>query len=186
MRNCHNCAGVLTVLDTSEIKRSTIEKREDRYMSLPESYWIIWSAALAVLGLSALIGEFSILLWLSAAIASAGLANFYGASSDAQLLWFSVVLVSSVIASRTVFRQSSQSDREITQTLGDMVGTKLVVRSVDKKNAERGEGLSASGRLWSIDHVKGASLIEGETVICVSTSGISLLVDYNGEGVSNG
>jgi membrane protein implicated in regulation of membrane protease activity len=155
-------------------------------MSLPESYWIIWSAALVVLGLSALIGEFSILPWLSAAIASAGLADFYGASSDAQLLWFSVVLILSVIASRTVFRQSNQSDIEITQTLGDMVGAELIVRSVDKKNVERGEGLSTSGRLWSIEHVKGASLIQSETVICVSTSGISLLVDYNGKGQSNG
>lgn len=154
-------------------------RKEEYLMSLPESYWIIWSLALVLLGLSALIGEFSILPWLSLALASAGLANFYGASTDAQLFWFSLVLVLSVLASRKLFRQGRSDNEQITETLTDMVGAKLTVRSVDKKYAERGEGLSRSGKLWTIEHINGVSLSNNETVVCVSTSGISLLVDHN-------
>ena len=158
--------------------RFTTKKEEEDFMSLPESYWIIWSLALLLLGLSALIGEFSILPWLSLALASAGLANFFGASTDAQLFWFSLVLVLSVLASRKLFRQGSVGNEQITETLTDMVGAKLTVRSVDKKYADRGEGLSSSGKLWSIEHINGVSLTNSETVVCVSTSGISLLVDH--------
>lgn len=164
-------------LDEFARTRFTTKKQEEPFMPLPESYWIIWSLALLLLGLSAVIGEFSILPWLSLALASAGLASFYGASTDAQLFWFSLVLVSSVIASRKLFRQGSADNEQITETLTDMVGAKLTVRSVDKKLAERGEGLSRSGKLWNIEHIDGSSLTNNETVICVSTSGISLLVD---------
>ena len=146
-------------------------------MLMPETYWLLWSVALALLGLSALIGEFSLLPWLALSVASAGASAFLGGSTDSQLFWFSIVLVLSVVASRMLFRQGNDGRSSITETVEDMIGVSLKVDKIDKKNDSCGEASSSTGKIWTIEHARGESLKDQQSVTCVASKGVSLLVE---------
>ena len=130
-----------------------------------------------VLALSALVGEFSLLPWIALACFGAGLANYLGASADAQLFWFSVVLVVSVISSRKLFRQGTEKAKSITESVDEMVGQELTVSRVDRKSPQFGEGQSITGKTWRIEQVDGKGLAETNKVSCVGIRGISLIVE---------
>ena len=146
-------------------------------MLLPETFWLLWSAALLLLALSALVGEFSLLPWIAVACVGAGLANYLGASADAQLFWFSVVLIVSVIGSRKLFRQGTAKPASITESADEMLGQELTVSRVDKKTPQLGEGQSSTGKTWRIEHAHGKGLAEKNRVSCVGIRGISLIVE---------
>jgi|TARA_B110000503_G_C7106847_1_gene396292 membrane protein implicated in regulation of membrane protease activity len=142
----------------------------------PETYWIVWTVALATLGLSALVGE-TFLPWLAVAIASAGLADFLGAGIDAQFFWFSLTLIISVLASRTIFRQQRNTKHlSITETTADMIGGTVTVLHVDKKKPYLGEAQAISGRLWRVEHETGEVLVINQPYVCKSAQGISLKI----------
>ena len=142
-----------------------------------ESYWIIWTLALMVLGASALVGEVAILPWLAAALAAAGIANFLGAGTDAQLFWFSFILIVTVFASRKIFRQSlNQVAGVITETTDELIGTLITVDIVMKITPSRGEGRTQSGKVWNVEHCTGAILRKNQVYVCEAVEGIRLKI----------
>lgn len=142
-----------------------------------ESYWIIWSIALAVLGASALAGEFAILPWLAAALAAAGIASFLGAGTEAQLFWFSLILVVTVFASRKIFVHSTQQVAGIiTETTDELVGALITVDTVAKTTPSRGEGRTQSGKVWSVEHCNGEILQKNQVYVCEAVEGIRLKI----------
>ena len=107
----------------------------------PETYWIVWTVALATLGLSALVGE-TFLPWLAVAIASAGLADFLGAGIDAQFFWFSLTLIISVLASRTIFRQQRNTKHSMAmQTNADQ-------STANQCNAQQSKAMQSRANHW--------------------------------------
>ena len=110
----------------------------------------VWfSVAVVILPIAAIIGEISILPWLSLSLFFVGIADALSLSIEIQLITFSGLFFSSVIFSHR-FLSSDTNQPLIAESIGDMVGKSVMVKDVDTANPMTGKAESETGKIWNV------------------------------------
>tara|TARA_B100000795_G_C22538841_1_gene338029 strand:+ start:144 stop:614 length:471 start_codon:yes stop_codon:yes gene_type:complete len=137
--------------------------------------WMFLVAAILLVAAGVIIGEVTILPWLSFAIFFVGIADFLDLSVQSQLIVFCVVFFASVYLSHRYISLAGKQAL-IAEGIADMVGEKVTVTRVEKNKPGVGSALSENGKIWNVRHTKNKNLQLDHSYICEAVSGITLTV----------
>ena len=135
--------------------------------------WIWFSIAIVTLPIAAMIGEISILPWLSLSLFFVGIVDFLGFSIEIQLITFSIFFFSSIVFSHR-FLSSDSNQPLIAESIGDMVGKSLLVTEIDASNPAIGKAESETGKTWNVQSSNHNNLEKNTSYYCSGYSGITL------------
>jgi membrane protein implicated in regulation of membrane protease activity len=137
--------------------------------------WMFLVAAILLVAAGVIIGEVTILPWLSFAIFFVGIADFLDLSVQSQLIVFCVVFFASVYLSH---RYISLEGRQplIAEVITDMVGQKVTVTRLEANKPDVGSALSQNGKAWNVRHAQNEMLRIDRRYTCTAVSGITLMV----------
>ena len=137
--------------------------------------WMFFVAAVLLVAAGVMLGEVTIIPWLSVAILFVGIADFLHLSVQSQLIVFCVVFFASVYLSHRYISLAGKQPL-IAEGVADMVGEKVIVTRVEKNKPGVGSALSENGKIWNVRHAKNKNLQLDRNYICGAVSGITLTV----------
>ena len=137
--------------------------------------WMFLVAAILLVAAGVIIGEVTILPWLSFAIFFVGIADFLDLSVQSQLIVFCVVFFASVYLSHRYISLAGKQPL-IAEGIADMVGENVTVTRVEENKPGVGSALSENGKIWNVRHTKNKNLQLDHSYICEAVSGITLTV----------
>ena len=137
--------------------------------------WMFLVAAILLVAAGVIIGEVTILPWLSFAIFFVGIADFLDLSVQSQLIVFCVVFFASVYLSHRYISLAGKQPL-IAEGITDMVGENVTVTRVEENKPGVGSALSENGKIWNVRHTKNKNLQLDHSYICEAVSGITLTV----------
>ena len=137
--------------------------------------WMFLVAAILLVAAGVIIGEVTILPWLSFAIFFVGIADFLDLSVQSQLIVFCVVFFASVYLSHRYISLAGKQPL-IAEGIADMVGENVTVTRVEENKPGVGSALSENGKIWNVRHTKNKNLQLDHSYICGAVSGITLTV----------
>ena len=141
--------------------------------------WMFFVTAIVLVATGVMLGEISIIPWLSAAIFFAGIADFFQLTVQSQLIIFCGTFFTSVYLSH---RYISLAGRQplIAEVIEDMVGEKVTVTRLESSKPDVGSALSQNGKAWNVRHAQNEMLRIDQRYMCTAVSGITLMVSEVG------
>mgnify|MGYP001495656403 CR=1 FL=1 len=137
--------------------------------------WMFFVCGLIILAIGVILGEITVLPWISLAVFSVGIADFFALSAINQIIVFSVVLFLSIYMSHKFISVKGENG-SIAESVDDLVNQTIIVSKLEGSDSKIGQGLSNSGKSWNVEHVEGESLALGKKYICTAINGITLLI----------
>ncbi|MCS5551500.1 MAG: hypothetical protein NZ811_08300 [Gammaproteobacteria bacterium] len=137
--------------------------------------WMFFVSAILLVAAGVMLGEVTIIPWLSVAIFVTGIADFLHLSVQSQLIVFCVVFFASVYLSHRYISLAGKQPL-IAEGIADMVGQKVTVSQVDTNKSGVGSALSENGKVWNVRHAKNKTLQLDRSYMCAAVSGITLIV----------
>jgi membrane protein implicated in regulation of membrane protease activity len=137
--------------------------------------WTFFIAAIFLIAVAAMIGEITIIPWISLAIVFVGIADYFQMSVENQLIVFCLALsVSTYLSHRFISIAGAQP--LIAEEISDMVGKKVTVVKVEPHGLESGSARSENGKIWNVRHSKNQKLLMNHEYLCSGVSGITLII----------
>ena len=135
---------------------------------------IVWFVAMVVFMVLELSTVSLTCIWFALGALAALLASLCGAPIWLQVIWFFVVSILSLIATRPLVKKFNS---KTTPTNADMViGQTCVVMEPISNLSETG-AVKVGGKVWTARSIDGTVFAPGEKVVAVRIEGVKLIVD---------
>lgn len=137
--------------------------------------WTFFIAAIFLIAVAVMIGEITIIPWISLAIIFVGIADYFQMSVENQLIVFCLVLIVSIYLSHR-FISVEGVQPLIAEEITDMIGKKVTVVKVEPLVLDSGSARSENGKVWNVRHAKNQNLLINHEYLCSGVSGITLII----------
>ncbi len=137
--------------------------------------WSFFLTAMILIAVAAVMGEVSIIPWISLAIVVMGISDFFQLSIENQLIVFCTSFFVSIYLSHRYLSLGAKQPL-IAEEIADMVGENITVFQVGINNSNTGSARSKNGKVWNVQSVANENLIINHEYICSDITGVTLIV----------
>ncbi len=137
--------------------------------------WHYLVGALVLLVLSASIGEYDLLPWISASVALLAILDYFKVGPLVQLFAFPLSFAAFLYMSKRLLSKSAET-KLIAADVYQMVDQHVRITKISCDDSTQGEATSATGQSWNVRHIHGNEITRGASYCCIEVEGICLLI----------
>lgn len=137
--------------------------------------WQYAVGALVILVLSASIGDFDLLPWISASIVLLAILDYFKLGPLVQLSAFPLSFTAFLYISKRLLRGSAET-KLIAVDVYQMIDQHVRITKISFDDSTRGEATSTTGQTWNVRHIHGNEITKDAFYCCIEVEGICLLI----------